>query len=262
MTDLNNILSNRSDMAAMDNAPALAGTGIVKQASTADTMAALGETMGQWKQYDSQLPIAEIKGTRITKALYKTNNKTGKIAGVNSYARIPTKHLTLETVVEYADKLAPYVLDYLQSIETLMLKAQHTAGQLNIFTDGLSIDRLINKLDESSENSRLSKVDIEAWFDASIAETLTVLFADKMGINEDSEQPIIDKLEKKINAYKAKFASLAAPKPFIKEADCIALISVIEKCEVDENTRSLLGSRFITKLADMHKDNDDILEAL
>jgi hypothetical protein len=262
MTDLNNILQNRSDMAAMDSAPALAGTGIMKEPTMQATLEALGETMGQWKQYDSQLPIADIAGTRITKALYKTNNKTGTIAGTNSYARIPTKHLTIASVIEQAEKLAPYVLDYLQGIETLMLKEQHKNGQLNIFTDGLSINRLINKLDESSENSRLSKVDIEAWFDASISEPLTMLFADKMGIDEDSDESVLAKLEKKIMAYKAKFASLAAPKPFIKEADCIALISVIEKCEVDEDTRSLLGGRFITKLAGMHKDNDDILEAL
>lgn len=256
--------SNDSDMSAMDNAPANApaNTGILQSASMSETLTALGETLGQWKQYDSQLPIADIKGTRIAKALYKMNTKTNTIAGINSYARIPTKHLTIETVIEQADKLAPYVLDYLQGIENLMLKEQHKNGQLNIFTDGLSINRLINKLDESSENSRLSKVDIEAWFDASISEPLTMLFADKMGIDELSDESLLIKLEKKINAYKAKFASLAAPKPFIKEPDCIALISVIEKCELDENTRSLLGSRFITKLTDMHKDNDDILEAL
>lgn len=31
----------------------------------------LGESLGEWKAYDSQLPIAEVKGTRIVKALYQ-----------------------------------------------------------------------------------------------------------------------------------------------------------------------------------------------
>jgi hypothetical protein len=256
-----------ADMAAMDTAPANSvpantNTGILATATMSETLAALGETLGQWKPYDSQLPMAEIKGTRITKALYKLNTKTNTIAGTNSYARIPTKHLTLSSVIDNADKLAPYVLDYLQGIETLMLKEQHKNGQLNVFTDGLSINRLINKLDEGSENSRLSKVDIETWFDASISSALEVLFADKMGIDEDSGESVFLILEKKISAYKAKFASLAAPKPFIKEADCIAMISVMEKCEPDENTRSLLGSRFITKLGTMHNEKEEQLEAL
>ena len=279
MTDLQNLIATRNiqnDAAslAMDNAPANAPVnnapllpevkpvGILESTSLNDTLAMLGETLGEWKEYDSQLPLARIKNTRICKALYKTNNRTGEIAGINSYARIPTKHLTKQTVIDNAEKLAPYVLDYLQGVENLMLKAQHKNGQLNIFTDGLSINRLINKLDEGSENSRLTKVDIESWFDEYISNNLTELFAVKMGIDEDSDGNVFIILDKKIAAYKAKFASLAAPKPFIKEADCLAMISVMEKCEPEEDTRSLLSSRFITKLAGMHSEKEETLDAL
>ena len=65
MTDLQNLISSRNiqnDAAslAMDNAPANAPVvpevkpvGILESTSLNDTLAMLGETLGEWKEYDS-----------------------------------------------------------------------------------------------------------------------------------------------------------------------------------------------------------------
>ena len=90
-----------------------------------DELAKLGEILGQFKAYDSQLPIAEIAGTRIVKCLYQVNSKTGKKMQENSYVRIPCKHLTEELIVSSIASLSPYILSYLQELEAGMIKEEH-----------------------------------------------------------------------------------------------------------------------------------------
>lgn len=224
----------------------------------------LGETLGDFKAYDSQLSIAEVKHTRIVKCLYKAtkDSKTGELVeskNANSYVRIPTKHLTEEHIIAEIKNLAPHVLTWLQSLEDGMIKDAHKAGQLKIYPQTLSLGKLIEKLEEENTSARLTKEKIEAWFDEVILEVLSVKFADKMGLNESSSDEELNKLEAILNAYKAKFSSLAGGKTFIKEADCLAMIGVIKNCEADETA---LGSRFIARLEGMNKKEEDLLLAL
>jgi hypothetical protein len=228
----------------------------------ATTLSNLGESLGEWKAYDSQLPITEIKGTRIFKSLYQTNTKTGLKAGENSYVRIPVNHITVDSVAANIDELAPYIVSYLQSIEDLEFKKQHKSGRLNIFTNGLTMEAVIDLLEASSENSgRLNKEMIEAWFEMYIADALTELFAAKMGIDEMSLETDLLRLQKTITAYKAKFASLSNPKVSLVEADCKAMINVIEK-SLGDNEIDSMSKRFIAKLDKLMNKEDDILEGL
>ena len=225
----------------------------------ATTLNALGENLGEWRAYDSQLPIAEIKGTRIVKALYQLNPKTGLKAQENAFARIPTSHLSALSVTNELTALMPHFLAYLQTVETDMLKEEHKKGQLNVFTEGLSLNKIINKLEATSDTARLTKVDIESWYVNEIQEPLTVLFAAKMGLDENSGEAELVRLEKVLGAYKAKFASLASPKVFFKDADCVAMVNVINSCKAEDTS---IGSRFLVKLVKMQEKEDDLLLCL
>ena len=225
----------------------------------------LGESLGEWKAYDSQLPIAEIAGTRIVKALYqvaKTGANKGKKAGNNSYVRIPTKHLNEEGIVSGVVELSPYILGWLQSVEDTVLKAQHKEGRLNVFCDSLSLESLMEYLEETSESGRLNKERINEWFTEELADTLTLKFAAKLGvadINDATEAQLV-KIQAVIMSYKLKFASLAGGKTFIKDEDCTAMITVINSC--DDASETLLGKRFITKLEKMMIKEESLLELL
>lgn len=255
-----NTFNDRISQAAnLTNQPASAQEIVSATAAMNEQLTKLGEKLGEWKAYDAQLPLAEIDGTRIVKALYQVNKGTGKKAQENSYVRVPTKHLTEEKLVARIAELSPYVLSWLQELEALELRAAHKKGQLNVFCGNLSLDSLIQKLEESEAGARLNKEKIEAWYDAHILESLTVLFAGKMGITEHASEEQLVKLELVLNAYKAKFASLASGKVYIKEADCLAMITVITNCEAEG---SLLGARFISRLEKMQVTKDDLLLAL
>jgi len=222
-------------------------------------LARLGEVIGMFKPYDSQLPIADIEGTRIVKMLYQVSPKTGKKLAENSYVRVSCKHLTEEMILARISELTPYFLSYMQSIENQVVRDYHIRGLGRISTGNLSIDKIIDRLDASETSSRLSKDMIAKWFDADIAESLAELIASKLGIDENSSDDQIGKLELVLGAYKIKFESLSNPKGYINEADCESLIGVIRKASAEN---SLLGNRFIAKLESMSKKQDEILLSL
>lgn len=227
---------------------------------SATTLESMGESLGEWKAYDAQLPLVEIAGTRIVKCLYKAD-KDGKRTHENCYTRIPSGHLTEEVIVEQIAELAPYVLSFLQEWEDKGIKIAHRSNQSRIYTEYLTLDKVIEALEESEQGARLNKDKISAWFSAHISDSLLVLFTDKMGIT-DLDSITVDqaaKLELVLGAYMKKFCSLASGKTFLKSPDRVAMIGVIEKCEA-QNT--LIGSRFIRRLEGMTEKQEDILEAL
>lgn len=227
---------------------------------SATTLDNLGETLGEWKAYDPQLPVAEIAGTRIVKCLYKADS-SGKRAHENCYTRIPSTHLTEEVIVEQITELAPYVLSFLQEWEDKGIKAAHRSNQSRIYTEYLTLDKVIEALEESEQGARLNKDKIEKWFKDSVMGSLFDLFADKMGVTDhDNITPEqAAKLTLVIEAYMKKFCSLASGKTYLKSPDRIAMIGVIEKCNA-QNT--LIGARFIRRLESMVEKQEDILEAL
>lgn len=219
----------------------------------------LGEVLGEYKPYDSQLPIAEIEGTRIVKCLYQKSTKganAGTKARDNTYVRVPTKHLTEEIVSERIAELTPYVITWLQAQEDELIKADHKAGLLSVYCDGLSLDKIIEKLELAEQGARLTKDKITAWFNDEVKEDLLVLFAVKMNLSDDPSSDELDKLAVVLAAYQRKFESLASGKCSIAEEDCLAMIKVVRECDAD---KSLIGSRFVAKLDKMSKVEEVLL---
>jgi predicted transcriptional regulator len=211
-------------------------------------LSSLGETLGEFKAYSNDLPIADITGTRIVKCLYQLNKATGTKAGDNSFVRIPTKHLTEAIIVERVTELSPYILAYLQAEEDKQIKADHKKGSLSVYTEYLSVDKLIAGLEASEAGARLTKEKVEAWFIESMEDNLKLLICDKMNIVDSITSEQEQKIQLMVNAYKLKFVSLANPKTVLVVADRDAMINVITKCEAQD---SLLGARFIAKITGM-----------
>lgn len=225
-----------------------------------ERLAELGEVLGEIKAYDNALELAEIAGTRTVKFLYQVNKKTGNKVAENSYTRIPTAHLTSEVVVENAERLAPYVLAFLQEHEAAMLKEDHRAGIASIYVPSLGLDKIVARMDKLELGGRVTKEMITAWFTAEIQGALSLLFMDKMGTSADEITPEqVAKLESILVAYRTKFETLAGGKASIKPADCVAMSDIVIKCGADSTS---LGGRFITRLEKMSTAVEDILETL
>lgn len=221
--------------------------------------------LGTFQPYDSQIPVSEFAETRIVKCLYQISSKSGERVRENVFVRIPTSHITEDLICNEIMRLAPYVLTFLQDQEDLIVKAAHKNDETRIFTEYLTLAKVIEALELKEAGARLNKEKIELWFDSEIESALAELFASKLGLDLDSEpqdfqdDEKIAKLQMILNAYKIKFCSLASGKTFVKEQDCESMISIIRKCEAD---KTMIGSRFITKLENMKMKKEDLLLAL
>ena len=214
-----------------------------------------------FKPYDSQLAIPVPDGQRLVKCLYKTNLKTGKIAGENSYILVPEKHLDEDVVVENVAILAPYISAYLQSVEDGIIKEHHKNGGKGFSDTFLSLAKILESLDAAGQGSRLNKEKIENWFGSEMMDKLMVAFADKMGV--DLLQPTdaeIEKLAQVTGVYKAKFASLASGKTCYKKEEAELLQKALEVTEVLDTP---LGARFNIRLEAMKSvTSNDLLMSL
>lgn len=202
-----------------------------------------------FKAYDSQLSIPVKDGERVVKCLYKTNMKTGKIAGENAYIVVPEKHLDESVVIENAAMLAPYISLYLQSVEDAIIKEHHKNGGQGFSDSFLSLAKVLEKLDAEGQSSRLNKEKIEHWFDSTLQDSLIAMFADKLGVTANPTDAEMDKLAAVCGAYKAKFASLASGKTYYKKEEAQALQIALEK--VPGSLDTSIGARFHARLEAM-----------
>lgn len=227
----------------------------------------LGETLGQFRSYDSAVMPAEINLTRVVKCLYKAtkDSKTGEMIPSkheNSIVRIPTSHINAEAIKENLDSLIPHIISMLETVEDNEIKESHKKGQLNVFVDGLSINSIIEKLDASNESARMNGEQISNWFGNVIAPKLSEVIADKLGWSFDElamDSNKQAKVENVLESYCKRFTSLASPKVSIKEVDREAMKRAISLADA---ALDLVAIRFITRLDKMAESEKDALFAL
>lgn len=182
----------------------------------------------KYAPYDTQLPLPVVAGMRNVKCLYKTNKKTGRVAGENSYISIPDTHLAESVLVENAANLAPYVAVYLASVEDKIIKAAHTAGTIGFNSSWLGLDKILGYLDTEGSGNRLNKEVIGEWFDSHILEPLSQGVATKMGLEslEAASDSELERVVAMCEAYKIKFQGLASGRTVY----VIGEIEQLQKC--------------------------------
>lgn len=214
--------------------------------------------LGVFYPYDATVGVPEIEGCRAVKCLYKAS-KDGKKENENSFVLIPTAHLTDELVAARIDELAPYLTGYLQGVEDTDIKAQHKKNASRIYTEYLSLDKIIEALEASEAGTRLNAEKIEKWFTDNLADSLILAFATKLGIEGEPTEEQIAKIEQVVNAYNKKFQSLAGGRTVLKENDCKAMVIAIRAADADS---TVLGRRFIARLEGMKEIEEEVLLSL
>lgn len=207
------------------------------------------ETLGEFKAYIPEMEIPEIKGTRVVKCIYRGENAK-KLS--NQYCRVPTKHLTLDVVKANFEKLAPFVLDMLQAEEDKLIKNDHKNGALRIYTEYLSLDKILSSLEENSTNGRLNGEQITEWFESKLQDILMLTLAEKLNLDPDNN---IDssKLVMLCNTFKNRFVSLASPKTILQDSEREQLLKALSLLDDQDIIASKLSNRIETmktKVAD------------
>lgn len=198
--------------------------------------------------YDAKAPLVE-SGKRTIKLMYKVNTKTGKAAGINSCLLVSpvSKEELTDDVIK---SLTPHIINMIEAEQDKIAKAAHISGVEAVSPDSLSISSVISSLETVAQSQRMNKEVISSWFTENLADTLTVLFADKLGVSETPSESDTANINRFLDVYKTKFNGLASNLVSYQKEEAEKLLEAVEKCEVDKNT-DLVSGKIIEKLNKM-----------
>ncbi len=210
-----------------------------------------------FRPYDSQLPIEVPQGQRVAKCLYKAPRGKTEAPWPNEYILVPTAHLSDSVLLENIERLLPYISTFLQEEEDRLIKEAHKKHSKGFGASWFSLDNILAALDEAGKSRRLKKEDIVQWFEQYMREPLELAFVEKLGASSNAD---LAKVEAIVEAYKAKFGSLAGGKTFYKQEDREALLRALD---ITGANTSEIGRRLQARLEGMKDQKDeDLLAAL
>jgi len=212
--------------------------------------------------YDPKATKA-FTGQRLSKVTYKTvTDKESPLYGIKRDSKCVSLPLfKAEEVVSQSAALAPYVIEYLQTVQDKIVRERIDAGASSISMAEVSIAGCIEYLDTNNESGRLTKESVASWFNENIADALTVTLADKLGVSETPTDAESNKIIAVVEAFKGKISSLAGGKTAYEPKICKSLINALELAPAGD----VLATRFTARLNKMiadHKNDDELLNLL
>lgn len=158
--------------------------------------------------YDPKKSSA-FTGQRLAKITYKTDKESGTKKD-SKCVSIPM--VASEAITASIDKLMPHLVTYMQDVQDKIIRGLVDSGKETVHDDEISVAACIEFLDSESTGGRLTKEMISSWFDSTLADKLTVAFADKLGVSDTPTADDEAKITAAITQYKDKFSSLAGGK--------------------------------------------------
>jgi hypothetical protein len=202
-------------------------------------------------------------GQRLSKVTYKTvSDKTSEFFGIKRESKCVSIPLIAHVdVISNAQALAPYVAEYLQSVQDKIVRERIDAGCKTITQEEISITAIMEWLDTNNESGRLTKDTVAAWFDENIADSLALVLADKLGVSETPTNAENAQVMKVLGTFKDKVSSLAGGKTMYEPKLCESLKKCIELAPAGD----ALASKFTARLDKMilaSKVDVDMLDLL
>jgi hypothetical protein len=202
-------------------------------------------------------------GQRLAKVTYKTvTDKNSELYGIKRESKcVSIPLIPTESVVNNITALAPYVVEYLHSVQDKIIRERVDANAAHITQEEISIPAIIDWLDTNNESGRLTKESVAAWFNENVAESLAVTLASSMGVSEVPSNEESERILAVVEAFKNKVASLAGGKTSYEPKVCKSLLKALDLAPAGD----VLATRFSARLQKMineYKNDDDLLAAL
>lgn len=219
--------------------------------------------LGEYKDYDSQLPIADREGARFVTCCYKQTDKM-KAAGIaakqNQYVFVPADHLAEQHIIDSVVELAPFIQQWLQGEEDKVIRADHKAGILNVYTDSYSLERVMGILEEAGKGGSIDSEQITEWFTNNVADKLTALICNKWELEPDSlDVEQLAKVTTVVQANLNAFISLAGGNTKMGAQQRARLTKLLGDTETAETQ---MGERFTKRFIKMANDENEKLKSL
>jgi plasmid maintenance system antidote protein VapI len=184
-----------------------------------------------------------LSGQRLAVISYKTR-KDGTKENDSQCVSVP---MVADVTEQQMIAFKPYILGMIEDTQDKIVRALIAEGAKLVNDADITIDAVLAYLDDESKGSRLTKDVITEWFNASVADVLTVAIADKLGFSDVPTEGQTKQLNQQINVYREKFASLAGGKTSFAPDVATKLQKVLELTNDDD----AMAVRFNARLEKM-----------
>lgn len=198
-----------------------------------------------------------LTGQRLARIGYKkTKDNPNPLQSV--CVSIP--HIAPNWITENVNRLLPYIGTMLENAQDGIIRSLYETSQGALGTvhdSDIGIEAIIGFLEAESTGGRLTGEFLSAWFDANLSENLTVIIADKLRFNLETEEQI-KTVERHLNGYKGLIVSLAGNKTMLQPNQIAGIRKALDVAANDDAT----VSRLRAKLDTMEKKEklEDLLE--
>lgn len=200
-------------------------------------------TSYNFKPYDPANPIAPATGNRLSKCLYRADDKGEK----KEAACIELPELAESEVQESMVALLPHVIEWLHGIQDGIVKDHHKGGYTAVEDSALEVSALIDTLEAAGEG-KLNRDKVFTWFDSEVHDLLAVALADKMGLPDEPTDEQAAKLQEVVTVYRTRFGALAGGRSTFVPDEAEKLKRALEVTETDS---TVIGTRMARRLDKM-----------
>lgn len=198
--------------------------------------------------------VKAFEGQRLVSLWFK-QSKEQKEKGLEAHKPVAVSIPSLTLTDSETLSLKSYLVGYIQEVQNKIVRSKVEEGSTFIQDSDISLQACIEFLEEDSKGARLSGEAIGEWFSNTLADVLTVAFAERLGVSDIPTEYETSKLSALVGMYKAKFASLASPKTSYSKEITQNLLKALELVDEDD----ALKVRFTKRLEGMTQSSIEFL---
>lgn len=187
-------------------------------------------------------------GQRLSKHTFKTDKETG----VKPESKAVSLPVAMLSPVDL-EALKTHIQAWFHTCQDGIVKAKVVAGAQVVTDEEISVQAVIAYLVEESTSERLTKEMLGEWFDDNCADTLTVAFANKLGVSDTPTVAETERIAKIVADYKGKITALAGGKTFYPAKVRDNLLKAFEIVGAEADT---LGAKLVAKVSKMVETDD------
>lgn len=183
-----------------------------------------------------------LTGQRLAKVGYKST-KTNPAKFPSICVSVP--FVNNADIMENIDRLMPYIKDMVQNAQDGIVRSLYESsdGALSSVSDeDISVNSVINFLEAEQSGGRLTKEFLESWFDSQVKNNLTVIIADKLGFDLETDEQVIT-TEKHVKVYRDLISSLSGGKTILTTVQMNGIERALEVSSVDDEVKNKLVNR-------------------
>lgn len=191
-----------------------------------------------------------LDGQRLAKIGYKTTKKTP--------AKFPSVCVSVPAQFEITDEefesLMPHVAAMLQTAQDGIVRSLYESsnGILSSVSDEeISVSSCISFLESEAHGDRLTKEYLEGWFSAQIADNLTVVICEKLGVEDTENQKVLAAVKQ----YKGLISALSGGATFYSAPKREAIKQAIALSTEEDDT----AKKLLARIAKMESNKEEEL---